>query len=165
MSRRAVRPSTHPNACNASRNAVTRSCASGSLSAMEISTAMRRIAPPCCARAASGHAAAPPRSVMNSRRLKSNMGIPPAIWPCFTLLDRFGHHGGVVMDNEPPPVAPFVDEGISCLHRFGRTRRLAGEKKRVGPDIRGCIATDPDCAGIDNCPRVALDEMEKIFLH
>src|SRR5215831_4422319 len=30
---------------------------------------MSRIRSPCCARAASGHAAAPPRSVMNSRRL------------------------------------------------------------------------------------------------
>ena len=29
---------------------------------------MRRIRSPCCARAASGHAAAPPSSVMNSRR-------------------------------------------------------------------------------------------------
>ena len=30
---------------------------------------MRRIALGCCARAASGHAAAPPSSAMNSRRL------------------------------------------------------------------------------------------------
>ena len=30
---------------------------------------MSRIRSPCCARAASGHAAAPPTSVMNSRRL------------------------------------------------------------------------------------------------
>ena len=29
---------------------------------------MRRIRSACCARAASGHVAAPPRSVMNSRR-------------------------------------------------------------------------------------------------
>jgi hypothetical protein len=31
----------------------------------------------CCARAASGHAAAPPSSVMNWRRLKSSMGSSP----------------------------------------------------------------------------------------
>src|SRR5436309_1330673 len=31
----------------------------------------------CCARAASGHAAAPPSSVMNSRRLMPNIGLPP----------------------------------------------------------------------------------------
>jgi hypothetical protein len=34
----------------------------------------------CCARAASGHAAAaPPRSVMKSRRLISDIGLPPAL--------------------------------------------------------------------------------------
>jgi len=34
-----------------------------------MSTPIRRIRPPCCARAANGHAtAAPPRMVMNSRR-------------------------------------------------------------------------------------------------
>src|SRR6516225_5961350 len=44
--------------------------ASGSLSGQPISTPMRRIRSPCCARAASGHAAAaPPSSVMKSRRL------------------------------------------------------------------------------------------------
>jgi hypothetical protein len=31
----------------------------------------------CCERAASGHAAAPPRSVMNSRRFMSSMGTSP----------------------------------------------------------------------------------------
>jgi ABC-type uncharacterized transport system substrate-binding protein len=36
----------------------------------------------CCARAASGNAtAAPPRSVMNSRLLKSNMDCPSAVGP------------------------------------------------------------------------------------
>ena len=34
--------------------------------------------PACCARAASGHAAAPPSCVMNSRRLMSDMGLTPA---------------------------------------------------------------------------------------
>src|SRR6516225_7712790 len=33
-----------------------------------MSTPMRRMRPPCCARAASGHAAAPPRSLIVSRR-------------------------------------------------------------------------------------------------
>src|SRR5215470_16536276 len=32
----------------------------------------------CCARAASGHAAAPPRSVMNWRRLRAGMGFQPS---------------------------------------------------------------------------------------
>ena len=39
-----------------------------------MSTPMRRTRSPCCARAASGHAAAVPRDVMNSRRL---IGLPP----------------------------------------------------------------------------------------
>ncbi len=38
---------------------------------------MRRIRSGCCARTASGHAAAaPPRSAMNSRRLMPDMGVP-----------------------------------------------------------------------------------------
>ena len=38
---------------------------------------MRQSVPGCCARAASGHAAAaPPSSVMNSRRLMSDTGLP-----------------------------------------------------------------------------------------
>src|SRR6266704_6899478 len=45
----------------------------------------------------------------------------------FNLLDGFGHHGGVVMDNAPPPVTPFVDEGIPRFHRFGGAWRLARE--------------------------------------
>ena len=44
-----------------------------SLSAYPISTPIRRIPPGCCARAASGHAAAaPPSSVMNSRRFNGS---------------------------------------------------------------------------------------------
>src|SRR6516225_2582083 len=47
-----------------------RACASELSRAYGISTPIRRICPDCCARAASGHAAAePPTSVMKSRRL------------------------------------------------------------------------------------------------
>jgi hypothetical protein len=35
----------------------------------------------CCPRAASGHFAAAPRSVMNSRRLMSDIGLPLALAP------------------------------------------------------------------------------------
>src|SRR5262249_3996018 len=41
---------------------------SGSSAGRATSTPMRRTRSPCCARTAIGHAAAPPRSVMNSRR-------------------------------------------------------------------------------------------------
>src|SRR6516165_5008354 len=65
-----LRPSVQPNFCNASRNAVMRACASGLSLASGISTPIRRICPDCCARAASGHAAAePPTRAMKSRRL------------------------------------------------------------------------------------------------
>src|SRR6516165_8951149 len=41
----------------------------------------------CCARAASGHAAAaPPRSVMKSRRLKAGMGSPHPVQPVSRTL-------------------------------------------------------------------------------
>jgi hypothetical protein len=55
--------------CSPCANAAMRADASGSSAASAIRAPMRRIRSACCARAASGHAAAaPPRSVMNSRR-------------------------------------------------------------------------------------------------
>jgi len=49
-------------------NAAIRRGDSGSSAAVDISTPLRRIRPPCCARAASGHAAAAqPSSVMNDQ--------------------------------------------------------------------------------------------------
>jgi hypothetical protein len=46
---------------------------SGSPSALLIITAIRRGRGACCARAVSGHAAAPPSSVMTSRRLMGHL--------------------------------------------------------------------------------------------
>ena len=64
---RTLRPSVQPNCCKPCRNAPMRACPSAS--SVVISTPMRRIRSGCCARAANGHAAAaPPSSVMNSRR-------------------------------------------------------------------------------------------------
>ena len=40
----------------------------------------------CCACAASGHAAAPPRKLMNSRRLKAGMGFPHPVQPVSRTL-------------------------------------------------------------------------------
>jgi hypothetical protein len=56
------------NLCSPCRNAALRSCTCGSLAAVAISTPTRRIRFRCCARAASGHAAAPPSSDMSARR-------------------------------------------------------------------------------------------------
>src|SRR5436190_9873189 len=89
---------------------------------------------PCCL------VSSPPRTPTDRRRLNAR----------FNLLDRFGHRGGVVMDNEPPPVTPFVYKGIPRLHRFGGAWRLTREEERVGSDIGGYVAPDPDCTGIDD---------------
>jgi hypothetical protein len=57
---------------------VTRRWPSGSFSLNPVSTPIRRRRSTCSDRAASGHsAAAPPRSVMNSRRLIPTMGTSP----------------------------------------------------------------------------------------
>jgi hypothetical protein len=57
----------------------------------------------CCARAASGHAAAaPPSSVMNWRRLISDMGLPPS------LLRNTGHDTSKRPPRPRPPGGPLV---------------------------------------------------------
>ena len=68
---RTLRPSIQPNWCSPCSNAARRARTSVSSASVAdpMSTPMRRTPSPCCARAASGHAAAPPSSVMNSRRL------------------------------------------------------------------------------------------------
>ena len=78
VSIRMLRPSVHPSFWSSFRKAATLACPSASFSAYAISTPIRRTRSACCARAASGHAAAvPPSSVMNSRRLTSSIGLPP----------------------------------------------------------------------------------------
>ena len=70
MSMRTLRPSIQPSCCKPPKNDAMRACASRSFAAGLISTPMRRIRSACCARATNGQAAAaPPSSVMNSRRL------------------------------------------------------------------------------------------------
>jgi len=46
---------------------------------------VRGVAITCCPRATSGHAAAPPSSVINWRRLGSSMGSPPGRTRCASL--------------------------------------------------------------------------------
>src|SRR5215203_3980713 len=71
MSMRTLRPSFQPNCRSSCRSAAIRACPSGLLSAVFISTPMRRMRSGCCARAESGHVAAPLRMLRNSRRLMS----------------------------------------------------------------------------------------------
>ena len=68
---------------------------------------MRRMRSGCCARAASGHAAAPPSSVMNSRRLMRPTAGRPTGW---TIAPRKGLVGvtanvrlGSLADLAKPP--------------------------------------------------------------
>src|SRR5262249_54820436 len=75
VSMRTLWPSIQPNFPSPPRNAAMRALPSASSAAVLMSTPMHRILPRCCARAASGHAAALPRSVMNSRRFMC--GWPP----------------------------------------------------------------------------------------
>src|SRR6516162_348105 len=65
---RTLRPSVQPKPESACVNTERCKVPLGSFSSNPLSTPMRRTRLPCCARTASGHAAAPPRSVMNSRR-------------------------------------------------------------------------------------------------
>ena len=66
---RTLRPTVHPSCTSACRNAPTRASDSGSSAAAVSSMPMRLTWSACCARAASGPAAAAPPSVnMNSRR-------------------------------------------------------------------------------------------------
>src|SRR5262245_35245246 len=65
-SKATLRPSVHPSSCKPCLNAASRRCHSGSFSASPCNIPMRRIRSPCCARAASGHVAAPPSSVVGA---------------------------------------------------------------------------------------------------
>src|SRR5262245_12760743 len=63
---------------SSSRKARTRACISAFIGGYGLRNSIPRIPPPFGARAASGHAAAaPPRSVMKSRRFRSSIQLPP----------------------------------------------------------------------------------------
>src|SRR5262249_11993682 len=80
-------------------NAVIRSNAGSGLSRRNPMTGIAG----CCARAASGHAAAPPSNVMNSRRLMLDIELPPAFAPASS--------GFVLAAAAEPPLA----DGITRL--------------------------------------------------
>jgi hypothetical protein len=74
-------PSVQPKSASACVNAEM-CLRQGIVFVVGMSTPMRRTRSPCCAFAASGHAAAPPRSVMNSRRSRGTDAsclAPPAV--------------------------------------------------------------------------------------
>jgi hypothetical protein len=99
-SRRRLRPSTQPSSRSPASNAWARTCPSGSVCANAIITPTRRVRSCRCARAASGHAAAaPPRTVMNSRRRMGSIrasqegcGILPDLSPKVCDQSHKMHH-------------------------------------------------------------------------
>src|SRR5262245_53395134 len=81
-----------PNSCKPCANPAKRAGSCGSSTAVDINTPMRRTRSPCCARAAIGHATAPPpSSVMNARRLMLNLPLQSrftAPQPCHRAARR-----------------------------------------------------------------------------
>ena len=71
-----------------------RDCAFGSLSERPISTPIRRIRSDCCARAASGHAAAAPPVLSELDTRKWNLGQPSELEG--HVAELVGIEGGVV---------------------------------------------------------------------
>jgi hypothetical protein len=108
---RTLLPSVQPKPGSACVNAETRRFSSESFSSFAMSTPMRRIRLPCCALAVSGQAAAPPRSVTNSRRLMPTMGFPPGGTPSVLQysIKRIAYDG---VANSP------LHCGISVAARF-----------------------------------------------
>src|SRR5215211_5484594 len=159
--------STKPVSLRPWRNARSRSpMASGDLVSRKPITGIAD----CCARAVSGHAAAPPRSVMNSRRLMLIMGIssPPASsgylsYPCgdgalravfFTLSLAHGGRqvlGPVLNRSESGLDAALVNPNSSTSQR-GKSAALRGfNLPNVGSG--SCVTSNAGPNGVRNCTR------------
>src|SRR6516162_7982638 len=139
MSMRALRPSIQPDCASARANARTWVCSAGSSDANDVSTPMCRIRSGCCARAASGHAAAaPPSSVINARRF-----IQP-----LSFNHLVGEREQIVRDFDVQcPRGPQIDHEL----KFGRpqhrqVRRLLAFENPSGIAAglsEGIISVDP----------------------
>jgi hypothetical protein len=79
---------------------------------------MRRIRSPCCARAASGHAAAPPSNVTNARRVLIRPIFLGGQWP---EVVRFGHLPIVLI------LAVIVATGVTLMTFPNAVRKWSGE--------------------------------------
>src|SRR6516225_6534179 len=135
-----LRPLTHPGFRRPFSNAATRDCASGSLATSPISTPMRRICSDCCARAATGHATAPPpSSVMNSRRLTSDIGfLPPWRRRSFYLTPN-------LLETHATQLRCNPNLGI---RKDGRERSAAAVRKRIRPVLAIVREQSPDGPGL-----------------
>src|SRR5215475_13654270 len=90
-----LRPSIQPTFSSDCRNAVILACASATLSAKAVSTPIRRIPAGCCARAASGHAAA--TTEQRDELAASHCPIPPVL-----PTERIAHLGTADCCIHPP---------------------------------------------------------------
>jgi len=157
---RTLRPSVHPNACSPWTSAALFRSPSESPATSDRNMATRGRRAGCCARAASGHAAAPPSSVMKSRRLRSDEGLPPTvpppiIKPAAEAHSRFASPSSLPVEDEPPPsrlplaltliVIPFdpLVDALTILsrvknHLYGRTNDelVSGFRRRCSRDSR-----------------------------
>src|SRR5947207_15300526 len=116
-----LRLSDHPSRSSPCRSAATSACMLGSSSTPGISTPIRRIPPPCCALAASGHAAAEaPRRLMNSRLLSRMASL---------LLNHFvGKNLDLLRDREPERV-----RDLEVENELKPCRCLTGRSRGFGP--------------------------------
>src|SRR5437870_4540640 len=121
-------------------NAAMWACDTGSSAPWPPRMPMRRIRPPCCARAASGHAAAaPPRSVMNSRRFirsphrplvaRMSAAICGKVVPGF----RFAHPGYRVCSFN------HLIDAAEQRERHGEAEGLGGFEVDDQLDLRGLL--------------------------
>jgi integrase len=116
-----------------------RACPSGSFAATLMSTPTRGNRSPCCARAAIGHAAAaPPKSVMNSRRL---MFAPTLGRRHLTGLNEYpiGTGGGFVARVRPRGARLHAQYLQRKVRRWQAAARLIG----VAPDSEGQLHVIP----------------------
>src|SRR5262249_7532556 len=158
-----------PNSCNPCAKPAKRAGSCGSSMAVDINTPMRRTLSACCARAASGHAAAaPPRSVMKSRRIMTDMGLAPpraaGLPPLQPNTERpAGPLGNpeIVLNQQTPlslPVSlprPSVCAHGHLLALFGGTIPGIGALSAIGRKLRGEAMTGNPIAIFDVAARNA----------
>src|SRR5262245_10984514 len=120
-------PAVQPNCFRVSASAATRAWPSGSPAGVTMSTPIRRIRSGCCARAAIGHTAAPPSSVMKSRRLTSDIA---AFSPTSCEHRTPDGHGAVWLVCHPLSVSR---RGRQVLGHAARARNGC-----LDPIVHGC---------------------------
>src|SRR5262245_20122981 len=124
-------PSVHPSFASAPRNAATIACRDGSSSIKPANMPMRRMRSACCARAATGHvAAAPPMTLMKSRRLMQPPRLGQEIVATLTCAQegadvRFGSEADICSVKGQSALHPIatVKADIRCPLR-ARSRHL-----------------------------------------